>query len=130
MTVESTDYVAAGEKVTFGNRVGRNFLEDHHDLRETIRGWAAGRSLKSQVVNLQIRVKDPTKDARGYREIGRHRFLEVYRRDALDWSAVDGPEIGRLSDLGKRHMYFVYPGHEVRYLLTSVHRYVTYIPAV
>ena len=88
MALESADYGAAGEKITYGNLGGRELLEEKHSLEERMKRLEDGQAnLKTEIANhkteisyLQDRVNALTLASEGYRKI-RHRFLEVYRRD-------------------------------------------------
>src|SRR2546421_5211899 len=84
MTLESADYGGVGERNTYGNLAGRELLEERQDLKERMKRLEDGQvDSKSQIADLQHRVKVLTLSSEGYRKI-RHRFLEVYRRDILD----------------------------------------------
>ena len=88
--LESAEYGAAGERTTYGNPLGRELLEDRHDMKEMMKRLEGKvnkmeeeiANSKAQITDLQHRVKVLTVASEGYRNI-RHRFLDVYRRDIL-----------------------------------------------
>jgi len=76
---------------TYGNLAGRTLLEERHDMKEMMKRLenklektdAEQKEMKTQITDLQYRVKVLTQTSEGYRKI-RRRFLEVYRRDILN----------------------------------------------
>lgn len=102
----SADYGEAGGRSIYEDRLGRELLEERHDLEDrmkrledkltkettSLKNQTIG--LQNQITGLQHRVKILALASEGYRKI-RNRFLDVYRRDVLNDATGQGyQEIG------------------------------------
>jgi hypothetical protein len=107
--LESANYGQAGGRLTYGNELGRELLEDRHNMKEIMKRLDAEqkemktqqKEMKTQIADLQHQnadlqrhVEDLKLASEGYRKI-RNRFINVYRQDVLrDVSHQEYQQIG------------------------------------
>jgi transposase len=98
----SGDFGGYGSRLSFGNKAGRDLLEDREELKERLtRLEDRCTNLQSQVTGQQREITDLqhhvnvlTLSSKGYMKI-RGQVIEVYRRDVL--SAVDSSGLTKIS---------------------------------